>query len=48
MKKSKCIKCGEEISPTETYCPNCGSKIESSSTDTIQILEPTDEKVYDF
>ncbi|MCZ2845316.1 MAG: zinc ribbon domain-containing protein [Candidatus Bathyarchaeota archaeon] len=44
----RCEKCGEEISPTETYCPNCGSKIESSSTDTIQILEPTDEKVYDY
>ncbi len=44
----RCAKCGEEIPPTETYCSHCGSKREPSSTEAIQILEPTDEKVYNY
>jgi hypothetical protein len=48
VENERCVNCGEEISPPETYCSHCGSKREPSSTEAIQILEPTDEKVYDY
>ncbi len=44
----KCINCGKEISASETYCPFCGHKKETAPEEIIPIMEPIDEKVYDY
>ena len=40
----RCVKCGEEISPTETYCPNCGGKIEGRQVAVPSITTPANAK----
>lgn len=41
----KCSKCGAELEPDDTFCPECGAKIESSNKCPYcgSILEPDDK-----